>query len=80
MLLDRFPEIRALSFDQQMRLSEELFIAACGGGPPLTAEEIAVLDERLREYEENPDRVLPHSEVMKHFDERRRQRERMSNA
>jgi putative addiction module component (TIGR02574 family) len=64
MILERFPEIGALSENEKIALVQELLceLGDQGSDAPDPAV-IALLGERLREYEANPEAVLTWTEV-----------------
>ena len=59
MILDRHPEIRQLSPLEKLELATELWdeFEADQASIPISAEHMAVLDQRAEEYERDPSRV-----------------------
>lgn len=68
MIIERFPEISALSSEEKLVLMYELFCELSEEPNGMRDPEIvAILEKRYEEYKANPTAVLTWEEVKAHF-------------
>ncbi len=63
-------ELLALSAEERIALAEELWSSVENELLPITDEEIAFAEERLRMHEANPDDLISLDAFKKHFSEK----------
>jgi putative addiction module component (TIGR02574 family) len=72
MILEKLPEVEALSAEEKQLLAEEIWddLSRMRDPFPITEEQLQILEDRVAEYRAHPERVKSWDDVKRNLSER----------